>query len=99
MLYSSLAGREKESDRKHVMAKEAERKETRECASSIFFVRSCFIGVEGRVLVLSVSREKCLSAFKQDFCLLVLGSCCICRTSEDKGGWGSHVLEHRGTHG
>lgn len=30
--------------------------ETRECAS-VLFVRSCFISVEGRVLVLSVSRE------------------------------------------
>lgn len=46
-------------------------------------MRSRFIDVEGRVLVLSVSREKCFEA--QLLPARVLGLCCICRAREDTG--------------
>lgn len=48
--------------------------ETTACAS-VPFVHCCFIGVEGRVLVLSVSSDKGLLAFKHNFLLLVCWAC------------------------
>lgn len=56
-----------------VTAEEAEKeksRETRECASDLF-VRSCFISVEGRVLVLSLSEEEACS----ELVLLCAGAC------------------------
>lgn len=55
--------RETVNERELETSKETKKKrnlETRECASLLFFVRSCFMDVEGSVLVLSVSGDKCL---------------------------------------
>ncbi len=97
-----LAEREKERDGEWKKARDGRRRrkeknlETRECAS-LLFVRSCFINVEGHVLVLSVSREKWLSVFKHNFCLLV---CCVASAGLARTqGRGRYVWEHRGTHG
>lgn len=62
--------------------------ETRECVLLFFLCVLVSIDVEGRVLVLSVSREVFI-CFLTSVCFCVLGSCficrTICRTSEDKG--------------
>lgn len=55
-------------------------------------MRSCFTGVEGRVLVLSVSRDKGLSVFELNFCLLVCRACVASgglATKRDCGGVGA----------
>lgn len=74
-----LAERERERQRmKESLWRQRRQKEknleTRECAS-LLFVRCCFINVEGRVLVLSVSRDECSADFKHSFCLFVCWAC------------------------